>query len=46
MSKPDYQVRSADLDQVGNVVPGPVVDVVDLDFSYVALGAGVSVIVW
>ena len=44
--KPDCQIRTADVDQAGNVVPGLLVDIADVDFSYVAFGAGVSVIVW
>jgi len=46
VSKPDYQVRTADLDEAGNVTPGFLLDLVDVDFSYLALGAGVSVIIW
>jgi len=46
LSKPDYQVRTADVDEAGNVVPGLLVDLLDVDFSYLAVGGGISVIVW
>jgi hypothetical protein len=46
-SSPDYQIRSvASVDEEGNIVPGPVEEVVNVDFSYLAVGASVSAMVW
>jgi len=46
LSHPDYELRKADVDAAGNVAPGLLVEHFDADFSYLAIGVGVSVIVW
>jgi hypothetical protein len=45
-SEPDYRVRSVVDIQDGVAVPGPVEEIVKVDFSYVAFGASVSAMLW
>lgn len=46
-SSPDYEIRSiVSLDEAGNTEFGPVEKVVSVDFSYLAVGASVSAMLW
>jgi membrane-associated phospholipid phosphatase len=46
-SSPDYEISSVvSVDEGGNVLVGPVEEVVNVDFSYLSVGASVSAMVW
>ena len=46
-SSPDYQISSLiSIDQEGNPEFGPVEEVVNVDFSYLAAGLSVSAVLW